>query len=95
MTPRALGRGARLTSAPLFFNTLFPDVMIIGNQVAQPGQACTRNACKGTYQGPESDEEPCLHHPGAPVFHEGCGRPQLERSEAASAQSHPSNPGGQ
>eukprot|EP00045_Choanoeca_perplexa_P007193 m.63592 g.63592 ORF g.63592 m.63592 type:complete len:308 (+) comp13973_c0_seq1:1062-1985(+) len=37
----------------------------------KPGQACTRNACKGTYESPASDEEECHHHPGAPVFHEG------------------------
>ena len=38
------------------------------------GQACTHNACKGTYESPASDEEDCHHHPGAPVFHEGCGQ---------------------
>lgn len=40
-------------------------------QEVKPGQACTRNACKGEYRGPESDAETCQHHEGAPVFHEG------------------------
>eukprot|EP00056_Hartaetosiga_gracilis_P015332 m.241597 g.241597 ORF g.241597 m.241597 type:complete len:310 (-) comp23802_c0_seq1:100-1029(-) len=35
------------------------------------GQPCTRNACKGTYEGETSNEEDCVHHPGEPVFHEG------------------------
>lgn len=41
------------------------------SQPIRIGQSCTRNACKGSYQGPETTAEPCVHHPGAPVFHEG------------------------
>lgn len=35
------------------------------------GQNCQNKACKGTYQGAESDKEICRHHPGEPIFHEG------------------------
>lgn len=37
----------------------------------QIGQACKNNACKATYNGPESNNETCNHHPGTPIFHEG------------------------
>lgn len=26
-----------------------------------------------TYNGPKTDEETCVHHPGVPIFHEGWG----------------------
>ncbi|XP_011875846.1 PREDICTED: cysteine and histidine-rich domain-containing protein isoform X2 [Vollenhovia emeryi] len=39
--------------------------------VVQIGQSCTNNSCKGTYAGPDSDEETCNYHPGVPIFHEG------------------------
>eukprot|EP00048_Salpingoeca_helianthica_P003679 m.69538 g.69538 ORF g.69538 m.69538 type:complete len:301 (+) comp12839_c0_seq2:1023-1925(+) len=42
-----------------------------GARVVALDQACTRNACKGRYQGPASDTEECVHHPQQPVFHEG------------------------
>ncbi|KAL7077880.1 hypothetical protein ACQ4LE_003082 [Meloidogyne hapla] len=35
------------------------------------GTACTNNACKATYNGPETDLQECLHHPGNAIFHEG------------------------
>lgn len=37
----------------------------------QVGQSCKRSSCNGTYKGPQSDEEVCVHHPGVPIFHEG------------------------
>ncbi|CAK9820814.1 Cysteine and histidine-rich domain-containing protein morgana [Anthophora plagiata] len=37
----------------------------------QIGQNCKNNMCKATYNGPESDNEICNHHPGIPIFHEG------------------------
>ncbi|EGD73171.1 hypothetical protein PTSG_04884 [Salpingoeca rosetta] len=37
----------------------------------KPGQPCTNNACNATYVDEMSNEEECLYHPGAPVFHEG------------------------
>ncbi|EDQ91650.1 uncharacterized protein MONBRDRAFT_31101 [Monosiga brevicollis MX1] len=43
----------------------------IESQEVQPGQACTHNACKGSYVDESSNEEDCFHHPGTPVFHEG------------------------
>lgn len=39
--------------------------------VVTVGMKCTRNACGVEYRGPESDEENCRYHEGAPVFHEG------------------------
>ncbi|KZC15182.1 PREDICTED: cysteine and histidine-rich domain-containing protein [Dufourea novaeangliae] len=35
------------------------------------GQSCRNSACEATYNGPESNNEVCNHHPGAPIFHEG------------------------
>lgn len=39
--------------------------------VAKIGECCKNGACKGTYQGEETNLEICLHHPGCPIFHEG------------------------
>lgn len=36
------------------------------------GTSCKRGGCTGSYKGPQSNEEICTHHPGVPVFHEGC-----------------------
>ncbi|NXK85915.1 CHRD1 protein, partial [Formicarius rufipectus] len=35
------------------------------------GTRCKNAACKAIYQGPESNTEVCMFHPGVPVFHEG------------------------
>ncbi|KOC69964.1 Cysteine and histidine-rich domain-containing protein [Habropoda laboriosa] len=35
------------------------------------GQNCRNNSCNARYNGPESDNEVCNHHPGVPIFHEG------------------------
>ncbi|KAI4498097.1 hypothetical protein M0802_006921 [Mischocyttarus mexicanus] len=35
------------------------------------GQSCHNNSCKVVYEGPSSDEQKCLYHPGIPIFHEG------------------------
>ncbi|KAI1747566.1 HSP20-like chaperone [Xylaria castorea] len=37
------------------------------------GKVCRRKACNAVYKKgqPRSDDEKCLHHPGAPIFHEG------------------------
>ncbi|KAI2628307.1 chord-domain-containing protein [Xylaria nigripes] len=37
------------------------------------GKVCRRKGCGATYQQdqPRSDDEKCVHHPGAPIFHEG------------------------
>ncbi|KJE92988.1 cysteine and histidine-rich domain-containing protein 1 [Capsaspora owczarzaki ATCC 30864] len=35
------------------------------------GTICVNNACGKSYTGVESLTEPCLHHTGSPVFHEG------------------------
>lgn len=42
-----------------------PDVEIPANAT------CRRKGCGATYKGPDSRDEKCVHHPGAPVFHEG------------------------
>ncbi|XP_017299464.1 cysteine and histidine-rich domain-containing protein 1 [Diaphorina citri] len=35
------------------------------------GTKCKNNACKQSYEGPESLSTICVHHAGVPVFHEG------------------------
>uniref|UniRef100_A0A8C2ADQ5 Cysteine and histidine-rich domain-containing protein 1 n=1 Tax=Cyprinus carpio TaxID=7962 RepID=A0A8C2ADQ5_CYPCA len=35
------------------------------------GTTCKNGGCSKTYNGPKSDEEMCLYHPGTPIFHEG------------------------
>lgn len=35
------------------------------------GTQCKNNACQKTYQDESSLTQPCVYHPGAPVFHEG------------------------
>lgn len=35
------------------------------------GTKCKNNACKISYEGPNSFASTCVHHPGLPVFHEG------------------------
>lgn len=41
------------------------------SQTIMLGTRCKNAGCKTVYQGPETDMEVCIHHPGAPVFHEG------------------------
>ncbi|KAK7497406.1 hypothetical protein BaRGS_00011450 [Batillaria attramentaria] len=40
-------------------------------QAVTIGTQCKNNACKCSYQGPESSSESCRYHPGVPIFHEG------------------------
>ncbi|XP_050985285.1 cysteine and histidine-rich domain-containing protein 1a [Labeo rohita] len=35
------------------------------------GTTCKNGGCSKTYNGPKTDEETCLYHPGVPIFHEG------------------------
>lgn len=35
------------------------------------GTTCKNGGCMKTYNGPKTDEETCLYHPGVPIFHEG------------------------
>lgn len=42
-----------------------------GDTVVEIGTSCKNSACKGTYQGEDSNREVCTYHPGFPVFHEG------------------------
>ncbi|CAH1404216.1 unnamed protein product [Nezara viridula] len=35
------------------------------------GTTCKNNSCKAVYEGIQSVNETCTHHPGYPVFHEG------------------------
>ncbi|XP_051791079.1 cysteine and histidine-rich domain-containing protein 1 [Erpetoichthys calabaricus] len=35
------------------------------------GTKCKNTGCKAKYNGPETDAEICIYHPGSPVFHEG------------------------
>ncbi|XP_045920935.1 cysteine and histidine-rich domain-containing protein 1 [Micropterus dolomieu] len=41
------------------------------SQTVISGTRCKNTGCKTVYQGPETNMEVCIHHPGAPVFHEG------------------------
>ncbi|KAK6480256.1 cysteine and histidine-rich domain-containing protein 1-like [Huso huso] len=41
------------------------------SNVVIPGTRCKNSGCKTSYGGPETNAEACIHHPGAPVFHEG------------------------
>ncbi|KAF2833354.1 chord-domain-containing protein [Ophiobolus disseminans] len=35
------------------------------------GMTCRRKTCGATHKGGDRGEEKCVHHPGAPIFHEG------------------------
>ena len=35
------------------------------------GMTCRRKGCGQTHTGGDRQEESCVHHPGAPIFHEG------------------------
>ncbi|KAL5116736.1 hypothetical protein ACEQ8H_005348 [Pleosporales sp. CAS-2024a] len=35
------------------------------------GMACRRRGCRETHKGGDRGAEKCVHHPGAPIFHEG------------------------
>ncbi|XP_036404688.1 cysteine and histidine-rich domain-containing protein 1 [Megalops cyprinoides] len=41
------------------------------SQAVMLGTKCKNAGCKTLYQGPETNAETCIHHPGVPVFHEG------------------------
>ncbi|XP_051983101.1 cysteine and histidine-rich domain-containing protein 1-like [Xyrauchen texanus] len=41
------------------------------SQTVMVGVKCKNTGCKTAYQGPETDAELCIYHPGVPVFHEG------------------------
>ena len=51
------------------------------------GKLCRRKACGYKYTGGSRDDEKCIYHPGAPIFHEGskgytcCKRRVLEFDE--------------
>lgn len=36
------------------------------------GTACKRGGCTVTYESVETNRSDCVHHPGVPIFHEGC-----------------------
>ncbi|KAL0994957.1 hypothetical protein UPYG_G00129950 [Umbra pygmaea] len=35
------------------------------------GTLCKNGGCSKTFEGPDSNNEPCLYHAGVPIFHEG------------------------
>ncbi|KAG7464746.1 hypothetical protein MATL_G00168840 [Megalops atlanticus] len=41
------------------------------SQAVMLGTKCKNAGCKTLYQGPETNAETCIYHPGVPVFHEG------------------------
>jgi len=40
-------------------------------ETIKPGTSCKNKGCKTSYLGPQSNALRCLHHEGAPIFHEG------------------------
>jgi len=40
-------------------------------KVVEVGTSCKNNGCTANYTGLQSNEEECLYHEGAPIFHEG------------------------
>ncbi|KAI8930208.1 chord-domain-containing protein [Entophlyctis helioformis] len=55
--------------------------------VIAPGTVCRRKGCNAAHVDAASRTQPCVHHPGAPIFHEGskgwscCARRVLEFDE--------------
>merc|ERR1712136_10234 len=43
----------------------------IGGDEVRVGAPCKNNACDAKYVSEESNNKPCIFHPGTPVFHEG------------------------
>ena len=43
----------------------------VGNDEIKIGALCKHNACDAKYMSEESNNKPCIYHPGTPVFHEG------------------------
>lgn len=35
------------------------------------GSCCHNKGCKASYEGPHSNDQICIYHPGNPIFHEG------------------------
>merc|ERR1719361_294921 len=58
----------KLQSAPgnkLSSNTRNSDVVNVGD-------SCKNSGCNEVYSGSDGQDSVCQHHPGCPVFHEGC-----------------------
>ncbi|KAL3319765.1 Integrin beta-1-binding protein 2 [Cichlidogyrus casuarinus] len=39
--------------------------------VTEKGPKCFNGGCEVIYQGPETNSQLCIYHPGTPIFHEG------------------------
>ncbi|XP_050664879.1 cysteine and histidine-rich domain-containing protein morgana [Leptidea sinapis] len=39
--------------------------------IIEIGTTCKNGGCNTTYNGPQTNDSPCIFHPGCPVFHEG------------------------
>lgn len=44
----------------------------INNGEVVVGTSCKRGGCVVAYESAESNSNACIHHPGVPIFHEGC-----------------------
>lgn len=44
---------------------------VVNDKIIKIGTSCNNKGCKATYDGEHSNEEPCIFHPGVPIFHEG------------------------
>ncbi|XP_008558583.1 cysteine and histidine-rich domain-containing protein morgana [Microplitis demolitor] len=41
------------------------------SKIVKIGESCKNRGCNATYADAASDDSPCIHHPGIPIFHEG------------------------
>lgn len=47
------------------------EVTKLSDWAIAPGTSCKNGGCKSSFESPASNDTICIHHPGAPVFHEG------------------------
>lgn len=71
-TPRVMSK-LRLepTEASLKAIEAFRQQQSGSNDGIHVGVSCKNGGCEKKYEGPRSDEDQCVYHSGAPVFHEG------------------------
>ncbi|KAK6099198.1 hypothetical protein MT418_000639 [Batrachochytrium dendrobatidis] len=82
--PAALPASIPAVTAPVF---LEKDMHDPADAIVAPGTLCKRKTCGQSFLDDTSRSQECIHHPGAPVFHEGskgwscCTRRVLEFDE--------------
>lgn len=48
-----------------------PEAKKAARQELTVGTLCKNGGCGKTYEGPQTNEQDCVYHPGVPIFHEG------------------------